>query len=164
MSQDFTTTYTVDQTPAEVFAAVTDVRGWWVDAIEGGTAELGDEFTFHNEPIHRSVQRLTAVVPGERVEWLVLEAELNFVEDTAEWVGTRIRFDITPTDSGTRLTFTHVGLVPAHECYEICHDAWSWYINVSLKRRITTGVGQPGQVPAEALRTPVVLGAVLTDG
>ena len=47
--------------------------------------------------------------------------------------------------------------MPAHECYEICHDAWSWYITVSLQSRITTGVGQPGQVPTEALRTPVVL-------
>ena len=158
MSEDFTTTYTVDQTPDEVFAAVVDVRGWWVDAIEGGTSQLGDEFVFLNEPIHMSRQRLTAVVPGELVEWLVTEADLAFVEDRAEWVGTRIRFEITPEGSGTRLRFTHVGLVPAHECYEICHDAWSWYITVSLRSRITTGVGRPGQVPAEALRrTPVIL-------
>ncbi|WP_456845470.1 SRPBCC family protein [Cellulomonas sp. P5_C6] len=153
--KDFTTTYTVDQTPDEVFAAVTDVRGWWVDAIEGGTAELGDEFVFHNEPIHVSRQRLTDVVPGELVEWLVLEAELSFVEDKAEWTGTRIRFEITPEGSGSRLRFTHLGLVPAQECFEICHNAWSWYINVSLRRRITTGTGLPGQVPAEALEVPV---------
>jgi len=153
--QDFTTTYTVDQTPDEVFAAVTDVRGWWVDAIEGGTTQLGDEFIFHNEPIHRSVQRLTVVVPGERVEWLVTEAELTFVDDTAEWVGTRIRFDIAPEGARTRLTFTHLGLVPAHECFEICRNAWSWYINVSLRNRITTGSGLPGQVPAAAMEVQV---------
>ncbi|MEZ0446513.1 SRPBCC family protein [Cellulomonas sp. ICMP 17802] len=153
---DFTTTYLVDQTPDEVFAAVTDVRGWWVDAIEGGTAELGDEFVFHNEPVHVSRQRLTDVVPGELVEWLVLEAELTFVEDTAEWVGTRVRFEITPEGGRTRLRFTHVGLVPAHECFEICHNAWSWYINVSLRRRITTGAGLPGQVPAAALEVAVL--------
>ena len=156
MSEDFMTTYTVDQTPDEVFAAVTDVRGWWVDAIEGGTARLGDEFVFHNEPIHVSRQRLTDVVPGELMEWLVLEAELNFVEDTAEWVGTRIRFEITPEGDRTRLRFTHVGLVPAHECFEICHNAWSWYINVSLRQRITTGVGIPGQVPAQAMEVAVL--------
>jgi uncharacterized protein YndB with AHSA1/START domain len=154
-AHDFTTTYRVDQSPAEVFAAVTDVRGWWMEQIEGPTAALGDEFVFHNEPIHRSRQRLTDVVPGERVEWLVTEADLAFVEDRTEWVGTRIRFDIVPTEAGTRLTFTHVGLAPAQECFEICRNAWSWYINVSLRRRITTGTGLPGQVPDEAMRAPV---------
>jgi hypothetical protein len=154
-AQDFTTTYRVDQSPAEVFAAVTDVRGWWMEQIEGPTAALGDEFVFHKEPIHRSRQRLTDEVPGERVEWLVTEADLAFVEDRTEWVGTRIRFDIVPTEAGTRLTFTHVGLVPVQECFEICRNAWSWYINVSLRRRITTGTGLPGQVPDEAMRAPV---------
>ena len=32
----FTTTFTVDQTPA----AITDPRGWWSEEIEGGTREV----------------------------------------------------------------------------------------------------------------------------
>jgi hypothetical protein len=45
----------------------------------------------------------------------------------------------------TELRFTHVGLVPAFECYGGCSDAWGFYINDSLRSLITTGKGQPNQ-------------------
>ncbi len=40
---------------------------------------------------------------------------------------------------------THVGLVPAYECYGVCSDAWGTYINGSLRNLITKGKGQPNQ-------------------
>jgi len=33
--------------------------------------------------------------------------------------------------------------VPTYECYDVCNDAWSNYINNSLHSLITTGKGQP---------------------
>ena len=45
----------------------------------------------------------------------------------------------------TELRFTHVGLVPAFECYGDCSGAWGFYINDSLRSLITTGKGQPNQ-------------------
>jgi hypothetical protein len=44
-SQNFTTTFSVDQTPQEVFEAIKNVRGWWSEEIEGSTDKVGDEFT-----------------------------------------------------------------------------------------------------------------------
>jgi hypothetical protein len=45
--QDFTTSFSVDQTRREAFDTINNVRGWWSEELEGGTGELGDEFTFH---------------------------------------------------------------------------------------------------------------------
>lgn len=49
----------------------------------------------------------------------------------------------------TELRFTHVGLVPAIECYGACSRAWGFYINDSLRRFITTGEGQPAKKEEE---------------
>ena len=48
-------------------------------------------------------------------------------------------FDIARKGSKTELRFTHVGLVPEHECFDTCSNAWGFYINNSLRRLITTG-------------------------
>jgi hypothetical protein len=66
-------------------------------------------------------------------------------EDTTEWDDTEIRFDIWQDPSGTRVRFTHVGITPEVECYEICNTAWGSYIGNSLNRLIDTGVGDPNQ-------------------
>ncbi len=72
-NQNYTTTFTVDQTPEEAFAAITNVRGWWSEEIEGSTDKLGDEFLFHYQDVHRSKQKITELIPGQKVVWLVLE-------------------------------------------------------------------------------------------
>ena len=90
----YTTGFSVDEGPQEVFAAINNVRGWWSGDIEGSTDQLGAEFTYRYEDVHWSKQRITELVPGKKVVWLVLDAELSFVEDKAEWNGTEISFEI----------------------------------------------------------------------
>jgi uncharacterized protein YndB with AHSA1/START domain len=141
--QNFTTTFTVAQSPAEVFAAINDVRGWWSGKIDGSTDRLGDEFTYRYEDVHYSKQKITELVPDQRVVWLVVDSSLNFVKDAAEWNGTEITFDVTSEDDGTHVRFTHVGLVPDDECFDACSNAWGFLLNESLKNFITEGEGQP---------------------
>jgi hypothetical protein len=143
MEQNYTTTFTVDQTPKDVFAAITNVRGWWSEEIDGETARLGDVFNYHFSDIHRSKMKLIDVIPNKKVVWLVLENDFNFTEDKTEWINTQIVFDISEKDGQTEVRFTHVGLVPAYECFEACSTGWSTYINGSLRSLITTGKGQP---------------------
>jgi hypothetical protein len=141
--QDYTTSFAVDQSPEQVFAAINNVRGWWSGDIEGPTDTLGAEFTYRYEDIHRSTQKIAEWVPGKKVVWRVLDARISFVKDKAEWNGTDIVFEIARKGDKTELRFTHIGLLPAIECYGKCSGAWGFYINESLRSLITTGKGDP---------------------
>jgi hypothetical protein len=141
--QSFSLRFTVPQSPAEVFAAIQDVRGWWSQTVEGATAELGDEFTYRYPGMHVSRQRLVEVRPGQKMVWKVISATLSFVEDQQEWQDTEIVFELTRPGAMTEVHFTHRGLVPTFECFGGCSSAWGTYVGVSLKRLIETGTGQP---------------------
>ncbi|HSC40205.1 MAG TPA: SRPBCC domain-containing protein [Chitinophagaceae bacterium] len=140
---DFSTTFSVAQTPDEVFNAITNVRGWWSENIEGGTARLNDVFTYRFSDIHKCTMKLIEVVPGKKVVWLVLDNYFDFTEDKTEWTDTKIEFEIAEKDNKAQLHFTHRGLVPEYECYDICYKGWTHYIGSSLHSLITTGKGQP---------------------
>ena len=142
-NENYTVAFTVDQTPEDVFAAINNVRGWWSGEIEGSTDKLGDEWTYRYKDIHYSKQRVTELIPGKKVVWLVLDGYLNFVKDKTEWKDTKITFEISKNDNKTDVRFTHVGLVPKYECFNACSDAWGVYIKDSLQKLITTGKGQP---------------------
>lgn len=139
----YSTSYTVEQSPQEVFAAVVNVRAWWTGQIDGSADELGAEFSYRHPPQHYSLQRVTELEPDRRVVWRVIDSRLSFVPDPDEWTGTEIVFDLTPTPAGTELRFTHIGLLPAVECFDACSTAWLHYVNAGLRSLITTGAGVP---------------------
>ena len=136
--QSFTTTFSVDRSPQEVFDAINDVRAWWSAEVEGPTDVEGETFTFRVKDLHRSQIRVSELVPGERVVWTVLENYMSFVEDQTEWVDTQIRFDLTDarrwdgrpvhprrTPAGPRVlrrVLQGLGLLPAREPAEPRHD------------------------------------------
>ena len=148
-NQNLTTAFTVGRTPEEAFAAINNVRGWWSGEIEGGTDKLGDEFTYRYKDVHFSKQKITEFIPGKKVVWLVLDSYPSFIEDKSEWNGTKVTFEITKKGDKTKVRFTHVGLVPDHECYGACANAWGSYINGSLRSLIATGKGQPNEKEKE---------------
>ena len=139
----FTTSLTVDHTPEEVFTAINNVRGWWSGRIDGDTDRLGAQFTYRYKDIHKSTQHVTEFVPGKKVVWHVTDAELTFVKDKTEWIGTDIVFEIAKKAGKTELRFTHVGLVPAFECYGGCSGGWVALVERNLRNLITTGKNQP---------------------
>jgi hypothetical protein len=144
-SQNYSTAFVVDQTPEEAFAAINDVRGWWSGNIEGNTDGLGNEWTYRYKDIHYSKQKITELVPGRKVVWLVLDSYLNFIEDKTEWNGTKVTFDISKKGDKTEVRFSHFGLTPEVECYDACSNAWGGYVNRSLRNLIAKGKGQPNR-------------------
>jgi hypothetical protein len=145
--KDFSTTFLVDQTPGEVFTAINNPRGWWSECIEGVTDQLNSIYIYHYKDVHRCRIRVIELVPGQKVVWHVLDNYFNFVKDESEWKDTKMIFEITRKGTRTEVSFTHQGLVPQYECYDVCNEAWTHFIKDSLRGLITTGQGQP--TPAE---------------
>ena len=141
--QDFISSFTVDRSPEDVFKAINDVRGWWSGEIDGDTDRLGAEFTYRYKDLHTSTQKVTEFVPGKKVVWHVTDAELTFVKDTKEWVGTEIVFEIAREGGKTELRFTHAGLTPAFQCYGGCSNAWGALVGNNLRNLVTSGKRQP---------------------
>ncbi|MBS1686076.1 MAG: SRPBCC domain-containing protein [Bacteroidetes bacterium] len=139
-TSDLTLTIAVPQSPAEVFQCLTHVSSWWSKDYSGKSADLGDEFIIHHPGRHYSLQRLTEVVPGKKMVWLVTDSRLDWLErDQSEWTGTRMIFEISVADGKTFLHFTHQGLQPQKECYDKCRSGWDIVIRDWLYHYITEG-------------------------
>ena len=142
-NENFTATFSVDQTPKQAFDAINNVRGWWSGEVEGETDQVGAEFTYRYKDVHRTTQKITELVPGKKVVWHVTQSDLSFVKERDEWIGTDIIFDISSKNGKTEVRFTHVGLAPQIECYGNCSNAWGVLIKGNLRNLIATGKNQP---------------------
>lgn len=142
-NKSFTTTLLVEQSPKEVFNAINNVRGWWSEQIQGSTDKLNAEFLYQYKDVHRCKMKLVEFEPEKKVVWRVVENYFSFTEDETEWKDTRISFEISREGTKTKLVFTHIGLVPEYECFEVCREGWTNYVNGSLLNLITFGKGEP---------------------
>ncbi|HEX2937116.1 MAG TPA: SRPBCC domain-containing protein [Bacteroidales bacterium] len=143
-TKDFTINAWVNKTPQEVFKAITNVRAWWTgyysEELTGNSANLNDEFSFRaGDRAHYSKQKLTEVIPNQKIVWDVIESELSFLQKPDEWTGTKVIFEISEHDGKTQLTFTHHGLKPEVECYDSCAPAWTQYVQHKLLTLINEG-------------------------
>ncbi|GAA2799207.1 hypothetical protein [Nonomuraea dietziae] len=122
----------MDRTPQEAFQAITDVRGWWSQEVEGVTDQVGGEFDYH----YRTSTAAGSASPNscgpEKVAWRVLENYFDFIDDQAEWKDTRGRLrdlekegrrrdPLHPRRTGSRST----------SVYDVCTNAWGGYIGAA---------------------------------
>jgi uncharacterized protein YndB with AHSA1/START domain len=128
------------------FATAAGVRNWWTHFCEM-TEDVGGRasFRFPNNGFSAGV-RIAILDPPRLVEWDVIEQnhpESTGFIDLNDWVGTHIRFEIEPIDTGhSGLHFTHQGLVLL-ECGNLCSSAWSFFLGQSLRAYLETGTGHP---------------------
>ncbi|WP_162126355.1 SRPBCC family protein [Flavobacterium phycosphaerae] len=133
INQNFQFSITTSKTTNEVFAHVINPKNWWAgifgETIEGESKKTNDEFSFRaGDGMHYSHQKLIELVPDKKIVWLVTESNLSYLKNTNEWAQTKICFDIEKIDYKTKITFTHLGLLPQIECYGSCSSAWTQYM------------------------------------
>lgn len=154
-NNNFTATIIVDKSPTVAFNAIKRFRAWWSEEIEGDTEKLNEEFFYHYKDIHLCKMKLIEVVPEKRLVYQVIDNQFNFIEDKSEWINTKLIFEIMNDGGKTKVQFTHEGLVPEYECYNVCNDAWSGYINNSLYNLIMTGKGEPNPKDKEGFNAEI---------
>ena len=141
--KNFTTSITVDKDISSTFNSIKNFRAWWSEEIEGKTDQLNETFFYHYKDVHLCKIKLIEMVADKKLVYQVIDNEFNFTKDKTEWINTKLIFDLSTEGGKTNIVFTHEGLVPEYECYNVCHDAWTGYIQGSLKKYIETGKGKP---------------------
>jgi uncharacterized protein YndB with AHSA1/START domain len=128
--------------PEKVYEALTTkegLRGWWTQEclVDGGHLD----FRFGKSHVVMDVEEAT---PGRKVVWRCVAHHYDGVDPADEWIDTRVVFCLEPDSSGgTRIHFSHEGLVPALACWEACNRGWDRNLLESLKHYVETGRGEP---------------------
>jgi uncharacterized protein YndB with AHSA1/START domain len=129
--------FPINVAPARVFAAVATPGGldtWWTRS-SSGMPELGAEYSLQFGPEYDWRARVTRCVPNESFE-------LELVRAMEDWMGTRVRFDLEPTATGTQLRFSHTGWPEVSEHYRISSFCWAMYLRV-MRRSLEYGESVP---------------------
>jgi hypothetical protein len=136
--------FNVAASPERAYAAISDVKGWWIRDTEGPTAAAGDSFTVHFDRISAFVRFSVAEAQqGSRCVWHVDDCFLPWFQDKTEWNGTDVIFDIIPTANGCSVAMVHRGITPEVECYNMCNPGWEGHVMKSLYKLISEGAGTP---------------------
>ncbi len=121
---------------------ISHVSEWWAKNYRGKSRNQGDEFTVRFGETFVNF-KLTEVIPEQKVVWHVTDCNLHWIEDKKEWKDTDVVFELKPEGTGSRIDFTHRGLVPEVECYNDCVKGWNEYIAISLPKLLREGTGLP---------------------
>jgi hypothetical protein len=142
-SENYTTTIIVDKDIYHAFNSIQNFRAWWSEEIQGKTDLLNETFFYHYKDVHLCKIKLIEMVADKKLVYQVIDNAFSFTKDKTEWIHTKLIFDLSSEGNKTKIVFTHEGLVPEYECYKVCNDAWTSYIQGSLKTYIETGTGKP---------------------
>jgi len=138
-TQDYHKRITTTVSAEEAFKKISDVRAWWTANIKGSAKNLSDVFTMWAGESTVVTLQVVEVVPNKKWVWLVTDGQMLWLKDTTEWKNTQIVFEISEGDHQTRIDMTHVGLVPAVECYNVCDDGWNRHLE-DLATWVETGI------------------------
>lgn len=142
--ESYSTEINVTATPETVFKAITsEIDKWWTTSSNEALV-VGDKLEVRFGKTTYKVMSVTKSSPNEAIDWKVEEANIGHegLFKKNEWVGTTINWTIEGSSNGSNIFFTHTGLVPSFECYDVCQGGWNYFL-MSLKNFLNTGKGTP---------------------
>ncbi|HKY40957.1 MAG TPA: SRPBCC domain-containing protein [Polyangiaceae bacterium] len=114
-------------------ATVDGLAGWWTSTTSG-ESKPGEtlEFRFGK---HVCRMRVEAQQQGAHVAWLC-------TDDTGEWEGTRLTFDLLEDAGRTTLLFGHRAWREGSQFFAHCSMKWATFL-LSLRELVESGTGRP---------------------
>lgn len=142
-TQNYHCSLSVNTSPGKAFEGISERVGeWWTDSFKGSSSRPGDTFTVRFGKTFVNFE-ITEVETGKKIVWKVTDSCLDWLNDKKEWNNTTLVWEIAPEGKASKISMTHMGLVPEVECYENCRRGWDFYVKDSLFKLLTTGKGAP---------------------
>lgn len=140
--KNFHRTITVNASAKEAMKKISQVNCWWKKDFSGSAEKLNDIFTVpFGEPSFVDF-KVSEFVPSKKMVWKVIDCYLPWFQNKKEWNNTEVVFQLSEENNKTKINFTHIGLVPEVECYNVCEKGWNSHIN-NLKQFINEGKALP---------------------
>jgi len=132
----------VNASAEEAIKKISQVNLWWKKDFSGSAEKLNDKFkVLFGEPSFVDFV-VSEFVPGKKLGWKVIDCYLPWFQDKKEWNNTEVDFQLSEENGTTKIDFTHIGLVPEVECYDVCEKGWNGHFN-NLVKFIDDGKGLP---------------------
>jgi uncharacterized protein YndB with AHSA1/START domain len=130
---------TIETTPDKFYLALTTQQGlsaWWTNTVTHGDA-IGstNTFLFGPEGDHKVDMLINTLETDKKVVWQCT---------SGPWINTgTFTFLISADERGTVLHFSHQGWIESDDFFQHCNSKWGYFLAVSLKQYLETGLGQP---------------------
>lgn len=120
-----------------VYGALTTREGlcaWWTTDTQGNS-KVGSVLQFRFGSLGGFDMRVLELEPAKQVLWQVTEGP-------AEWIGTKIRWELKQEEDYTSVLFKHEDWKEAGDFMHHCSTKWGSFL-MSLKALVETGKGAP---------------------
>ena len=140
--ENYQCSISVKATAEDSFQAINNVPEWWAKKVVGSSDHLNDVFMIDWGETWVKF-KITDFDANKKITWHCTDCYLGWLKDKTEWKGTTVVFELASEPGGTKIDFTHKGLVPQVECYDQCVKGWDQYVKGSLVGLLNEGKGQP---------------------
>jgi activator of Hsp90 ATPase-like protein len=138
-NKNYHKTILVNASATEAIKRISEINHWWIKDFSGNADKLNDKFTVpFGDPSFVDFV-ISEFIPGKKVVWKCTDCYLHWFKDKKEWNNTEVVFELSNENGKTKIDFTHIGLVPQIECYEVCEKGWNGHID-DLAKFINEGV------------------------